>query len=175
MDPSQVIGSLITSVDDGLNQSAFFLSIKAFLFVYVVVLVIDIALLLYVHGLKGDLKKLFYGTKDRPFRSATALRKEWQRIERRLSTGNPSEYKVAILEADHLTDAALQEMEYSGGNLQERLETMSAMGLGKADEVKEMHAIRNRIIYEQDFSVDRAEAERILGVYKDFLEHWEIL
>lgn len=172
------IGQAISGLGDILawfNQSVVFRAVLVFLFVYTVVLIIDIALLLYVHGLRGDIKKIFLGTGDRPLASKASMRRKWGAIKRRLSSDRPSEYKVAVLEADRLTETVLAEMEYAGNNLQERLESMLSLGVDQAGKVQEAHQIRNRIIYEHDFSVSRDEAQRILDLYEDFLDRWEIL
>lgn len=166
---------ILKSVMDWLNQFAIFRALVWFLGVYVVVLIIDIILLLATRGLGEDIRKRLYGAVDRPEDSPFVLRSRWKKIEARLAKGSVSEYKVAILEADQLVDVVLAQMGYSGDNLQERISQLLALGIDRAATVNEAHALRNRIIYEPDFSIDRAETERILGLYKEFLEKWEAL
>lgn len=158
-----------------LNQSAGFRAVLVFLFVYVAVLLVDIGLLLFVHGLRGDIKKIVFGSGDRPLVSRASMRKRWEAIGKRLGSDRPTEYKVAVLEADQLVDEVLKEMGYAGANLQERLEAMLSSGVDQAAKIEEAHKIRNRIIYEHDFAIDREEARRVLDLYGDFLDRWEML
>ncbi|MEI8103550.1 MAG: hypothetical protein WCG84_01440 [Candidatus Moraniibacteriota bacterium] len=146
-----------------------------FLIVYCAVLFIDIILLLWVHGLRGDIRKNRYGTGERPLKSMLSLRREWQHILDRLKKNDPNENKLAILEADQFTDRVLQEIGYPGINLQERLDAMALVSFESVDKAIEAHQIRNRIIFDTEWHPTREETTHALGLFQDFLDHWEIV
>ncbi len=148
--------------------------LKWFLIVYCVVLLVDIILLLSVHGLKDDARKSRYGSSERPLRSPGSLRREWSAIMARLRKNDPNEYKIAILEADQFMDRVLAEIGYPGANLQERLDAMASVSFESVDQAIEAHQARNRIVFDTEWHPDRTEAERILGLFQKFLDHWEI-
>ena len=108
--------------------------LKWFLIVYCVVLLVDIILLLSVHGLKDDARKSRYGSSERPLRSPGSLRREWSAIMARLRKNDPNEYKIAILEADQFMDRVLAEIGYPGANLQERLDAMASVSFESVDQ-----------------------------------------
>jgi len=169
---------LLTNVQitlDWLLQTPVFVFIKGFFLVYIIVIVIDIVLLLATRGLGGDIKKMRHGAGERPHGSRKTLRREWKRIVDRLTHHNPSEYKIAVIEADRMVERCLEEMGYAGENLSERIAALQAAGDTAAEALVEAHALRNRIIYEEQLALDRGEAERILGLFQGFLEHWEII
>ena len=87
-----------------LDHSFTFSALKFFLLVYVGVLLVDVVLLLILKGLSGDLQMALYGV-ERPLTSKSTLIKRWEAILARLNTDNPSQYKVAVLEADALTSS----------------------------------------------------------------------
>ena len=149
--------------------------LKWFLIVYCLVLFVDIILLLWDHGLRDDLRKNRYGTAERPIKSSSALRKEWRRIEARLKRNDPNEYKIAILEADQFTDRVLSEIGYPGTNLQDRLDALAQVSFEAVDKAQEAHQARNRIIFDTDWHPNHEEAARIIGLFRDFLVHWEIV
>lgn len=144
--------------------------------IYVVVLIIDLALLILLRDVKADMKKNILGTVERPSKGTLKeAKKRWVQIEAHLRSGNPSEWKVAILEADRLADQALSEMGYQGANLAERLAVFQSHDEEKEAKLAEAHAVTNRIVFEKDFSIERKEAERIIGLYREFLTVWEVI
>lgn len=155
------------------SASTLVLAIKFFLFVYVVVLVIDIVMLLMVRGISTDLKKTLYGAK-RPILSKSKAVVRWEKILARLKDDNPSQYKVAILEADAFAEEIFVGMGYTGETMGEKLDNVHAGQIESKDLLLEAHLIRNRIVHEADFSLSREEAEKWLDAYKVFFDEMEL-
>lgn len=166
--------SVAQNVFEAVMASTTFSLLVAFLGLYCLVLLLDIILLFVLRPIGADLKKGLFGTKERPLVSARTLQKEWRRIEERLLSKMPSEYKVAILEADAFTDRMLSEMGYEGKDVGERLRSIRPGHFSKMDALLEAHEIRNRVVLERDFSLDREEALRVLTLYHEFLDEAEI-
>ena len=162
-------------IGDWLLQTPLLVFIRGFFLIYVIVITIDIILLLATRGLGEDIKKMRHGAGERPHGSKKTLQREWSHIAGRITKGNPAEYKVALIEADGMVDRCLSEMGYQGENLSERIAALQAYGDTTTDALVEAHALRNRIIYEEQLVIDRPEAERILGLFEAFLKHWEII
>lgn len=165
---------IVKNVFEGVTASTTFSFLVAFLALYCVVLLLDIILLFILRPIGADLKKGIFGTKERPLASARTLQKEWKRIEERLLSKSPSEYKVAILEADAFTDRMLSEMGYEGKDIGERLRAIRPGHFAKMEALSEAHAVRNRVVFERDFPLDRAEAIRVITLYHAFLDEAEI-
>lgn len=174
MDVSGDIVSIAQSVFEAVMASTTLSFLVGFLGLYCLVLFADIILLFSLRSVGGDLKKGFFGTKERPLVSAGRLLSEWKEIESRLSSGNPSAYKVAVFEADAFVDKVLAEMGYSGSDAGERLASIDPGHFSGIGGLLEAHEIRNRIVHDRAFSLDQSEARRVLSLYRNLLEEAEI-
>jgi len=173
IDVMQVAWLLWIKVNQFFDQSLFWLAIKFFLFVYVVVLFVDIVLILILKGLSSDLKAALYGT-ERPLTSKNQLIKRWESIRDRLKSKNPSQYKVAVLEADAFADEILDGIGYKGGTMAEKLEAVHGGQLETKHLLIEAHEARNQIIHDPRFSLSQEDAERYLGYFEKFLVEVEL-
>lgn len=150
--------------------------LKFFLGLYTIVLILDIILLLSRRDLRSDVLKGRFGTSQVPrAERAAAAKKKWSAIEARLKSGNASEYKVALLEADAFMESVLERIGYKGANMAERLDQIDSAHMEDIDAVKEMHQLRNRIVFEQDFVLELSEAEKALKIYETALKKLDVL
>lgn len=164
-----VWGSVMQFFDD----SILFLVLKFFLFIYVAVLFVDIVLLLALKGLSSDLKTALYGA-ERPLTSRTTLIKRFEAICARLETGNPSQYKVALLEADAFADEILKGIGYQGATMTEKLQVVKGGQLQTKDILAAAHEVRNQIVHDATFVLTREEAEQHLEGYRRFFDEVEL-
>ncbi|MFZ1626676.1 MAG: hypothetical protein WAT81_02615 [Candidatus Moraniibacteriota bacterium] len=155
------------------GQSALFTVLKAFLIIYAIVILANVTMLLLMRGVTGNLKMQIYGT-TRPLIKKNEATKKWESVERRLESDNASHYKVAILEADHFADDLLKGCGFDGENMSERLANMNPGQLQSYAGLSEAHAIRNRIVNEPDFTLDREQAKDYLEKYKALLVELEL-
>ena len=174
MDISGDVVSTAQSVFDAITTSTTFSLLIGFLGLYCVVLLANIVFLFVLRPVSGDLKKGFFGTKERPLVSAGNLLREWKRIEARLASNILSERKVAILEADAFVDRVLSELGYPGKDAGERFHAISPSHFSGLGGLLEAHDIRNRIVQEKDFPFESSEAVRILNLYRSILDEAEI-
>lgn len=166
--------ALAANVFNQTTDSSLFLFIKIFLMVYTIVLVIDLFFLLYFKGIGSDVRKGLTGM-DMPYVSKGKMEKKWDKVKERLKTGSVSQYKVAILEADSIVDDIIGRIGHGGGNMTEKLEQLKAGQLDYQEELLEVHQIRNKIVHDENFIVDRELAEKTVGVYEKFLRYLEFM
>ncbi len=158
------------------NHLAIVRTIKFLLLVYVVVLFIDIVILLSLRGVGRDLKMNLLGSDFRPLRfGKSGGERFFRNIASRLESGNPSQYKAAILEADALADKILASSRYTGKDMGERLSNIPAGHIETLSALLEAHSIRNRIVNDATFEIDLSEAERVMGLYRVFFEEMELI
>jgi hypothetical protein len=167
---------LSKEIADFYNSGAFAV-IKFILGIYTVVLVVDIVLLLFQRGLGADFREGLLGVNvpKELIKKKDKLKLEWGKISKRLESGNVSEYKVAVIEADNLIDDLIKRMGYQGENMKERLNVIPAGHLNNLEEIKAAHEIRNKIIHEENFSLSKEEAKKILHDYSELLRMFEVL
>lgn len=158
-------------------NSIFFSFIKFLLGIYVVVVFVDIVLMLIQRGLGADIRDTLIGA-DFPSELTTrkgSLRKKWDKIRKKIESGEESKYKVAIIEADNIIDNLLLRMKYKGENMSERLEGINPRQIENIEDLKKAHEARNRIIHEENFHLTKEQAEEIIKYYEDFLRYFEVL
>jgi hypothetical protein len=171
------INAIVTTILQLVNtflHSGFFWFVKFILAIYVSVIFIDIVLLLIIRGVGGDIRDTIRGA-QMPLTSKKKIQKRWLDIENRLKLQDNQQNKVAILEADKLVDEILFNIGYKGNNMKERLDSANANQIEEIDNLIEAHEIRNKIIYEDNFYLDNEEAQRVIRLYKEFLDNIEII
>lgn len=164
---------MVPAIWNIITQSAIFSLIKAFLVIYSLVMIANVVMLLLMRGVTGNLKVQLYGT-TRPIIKKSEATKKWESVERRLDSDNASHYKVAILEADHFCDDLLKESGFDGENMSERLANIHPGQLQSYAGLSEAHSIRNRIVNEPTFTLDREQAKDYLEKYKGLLIELEL-
>lgn len=155
-------------------DSTFFAVIKFVVAVYVLVLVTDIVLLLFFHGLGKDFRKMIRGA-DLPPLAKDKFQLQWAKIKERLQSNSQSQYKAAILEADNVVGEMLKKIGYAGNDMTERLEKANVGQIENLEELRKSHQIRNRIVYKENFEVDLDIAKETIKAYEDFLKFIDIL
>ncbi|KKQ52196.1 MAG: hypothetical protein US70_C0010G0001 [Parcubacteria group bacterium GW2011_GWD2_38_11] len=155
--------------------SPFVLVMKIFLGIYLVVLFIDIVLMLILRDVPQHLRVGIKGM-DLPLASKGKMQKRWDKVKSRLKDESPSQYKVAIIEADAIVDEILAGIGYKGANMTEKLEQVGVNHLDDhLESLKGAHQIRNQIIHQADFAIDQRMAVAVIGVYENFLKYLEFL
>ncbi|HUZ93039.1 MAG TPA: hypothetical protein VNG29_03540 [Candidatus Paceibacterota bacterium] len=94
-------------------------------------------------------------------------KKTWQKVQRHLFAGDDANLKLALLEADKVLDDALRHAGIRGNNLGDRLKGLDEAKLPNLQQVWEAHKLRNRLVHESDFKLNRDTAERALAIYEE--------
>ncbi len=169
-----VIIGIVATIWEAIASSALFSVLVIFLAIYSLVIIADLVLLLILRDIPSDMKKTLYGG-NRPAISPSKFAKRWEAIFQRVSSKNPSQYKVAILEADALAQEILLGLGYEGENMKERLDSVQPGHIASLPELMAGHAVRNRIIQEANFSLSKEEAKLFLEGYRKFFIELELL
>ena len=145
-----------------------FLLVIAFL---IVIIIIGITRTPYLRlSVAGDMVELLT---YRPY-GFPKMRRRWQRVMKRLDTGNESEYKLAIIEADGLLDDMLKKMRLPGETVDDRILRITPLMIANVDELKGAHQVRNSIVYDPDYRLSAREARRVLLVYQRTFEELDL-
>ncbi len=98
--------------------------------------------------------------------------KKWQKIMEHVSSANPSDWRLCILEADVLLDQLLSSLGYEGDGIAEKLKKAKRSDFSTLDSAWEAHKIRNAIAHEgSDFAINQQEARRVINLFQSvFLE-----
>ena len=173
--PQQDILTTLWSMLVWLYDSPLVFVLKLLIGVYIFILLADLVMLLILRDVPSNVRTSMRGM-DIPVISKKKMLKQWAEIKSRLSSGDASQYKIAIIEADSLVDKILGGIGYSGRSMGEKFDQIEPAHLDSHREtLKEAHNIRNRIVNEEEFSLDQKSAENVIQVYEDFLKYLEYL
>ncbi len=95
----------------------------------------------------------------------------WNQIQKRLLSPDQNDWKLAILEADHILNEILKMSGYLGASLEDKLDLITEAQLSNVDEIMNAHKIRDKISSDPSFPITNEEAREIIAVYKkSFIE-----
>ncbi|MBA3551093.1 hypothetical protein H0W32_02705 [Patescibacteria group bacterium] len=101
---------------------------------------------------------------------------KWELVLQHISTDNPSDWRLAILEADIILDNLLEQLGYIGDTIGDKLKKAVKADFETLDKAWEAHKIRNAIAHEgQDFTLTQREAERIIGLYQAVFNEFDYI
>jgi hypothetical protein len=95
----------------------------------------------------------------------------WKIIKAKAISHNPSERKVALIEADSMLDEMVKKMGYSGETLAERLKNIETSDFLTINDAWEAHKFRNKIAHEAH-EVNMRDAQRIIQLYENIFKEF---
>lgn len=170
MDP---VALLLSSLATFWEESWFLAALKFLALIYILVIIADVLLILMLTDIKSSVRENITGGR-RPAGYRAKYIRRWETILSRLDSDNPSQYKVAILEADVFAEEVLEILGYHGANMKERLEQMKDYDVETKGDLITGHAVRNRIINEPAFEPTREEAEATLRHFSNFFKETDL-
>lgn len=153
------------------NSKTFFV-IQIIIAVYCLVLIFNIVYTSIKLSLfRGRMRQFLTGTQIKPerYEAISELPGATQILEinKKLVSDTPSDWKIAVIEADKTLDRALLRKGFTGQSLGDKLKDMVPADLPEVyEEAWEAHKIRNRIVHEPDFELSQSEARKIIGIYE---------
>jgi hypothetical protein len=99
----------------------------------------------------------------------------WLQIQKRIHLGDEENLKLAITEADRILDELLKKSGYVGATMDERLSKITSAQLSNITDVWSAHKIKQRILKEKDFHINKPEAEIIINIYKKSFKEFDLI
>jgi hypothetical protein len=90
----------------------------------------------------------------------------WQEVVRKIESPNPSDWNLAVIQADAMFDSVTKDMGLPGVTLGERLKALDPSKLASLNDVWEAHKIRNRIVHESDIVLSQEEARYAVRLFE---------
>lgn len=99
--------------------------------------------------------------------------KKWLKVKEHVASSNPSDWRLAILEADILLGELLTKQGYVGDTIAEQLKTVDKGDFHTLDLAWEGHKIRNSIAHEgSDFVLSPNEAKRVISLFEEVFKEF---
>lgn len=103
------------------------------------------------------------------------MTERWLKTQARLETAQEAEYKLAVIEADSMTDEALKRMSFPGATVDERLQNLSAAIVPNVEEVRQAHALRNNVVHDPNFRLSLDEARKTLSAFEKAFQSLDLI
>lgn len=99
----------------------------------------------------------------------------WRQIKKRLESQDQNDWRLAVLEADHLLNQILKMSGYLGIRLEEKLEIITSAQLANIEDVKRAHSVRDKIAQDPAFEISQKEAKEIVDVYRQSFKELNLI
>ncbi len=150
--------------------------VKLFAAVFsIALLILDVYMSLRLAGFFGAKVERFKEVIEEAGQNPERIIRGWKQVLSRFHKGDDSNLKLAVIEADKLFDEVLKRSGFQGGTMGDRLANITATQLSNIEPVWQAHKLRNRIVHEPDYQLNRAEAELAVNIYRQALEELGIL
>ena len=101
------------------------------------------------------------------------VNKRWDHVLELLGSGNPNDWRLAVLEADIMLDELVTRMGYQGEGLGDKLKNIEKADFRTLDDAWEAHKIRNIIAHKgSDYVLTRREAKRVIELFSRVFEEF---
>ena len=97
----------------------------------------------------------------------TPRNETWEHIREKLLSDSPSDWRLAIIEADIYMDKLLDNRGFRGDTTGDKLKAITPDQLGSVQIAWEAHKVRNRIAHDgASFTLTQPEARRVLSYFE---------
>lgn len=165
---------IVTSVNEFLNRSAIFQGIKFILAIYLIVLFLDIALMIFVMVKKRGYWYDFSFGRTIPKIIGT-MDKRWKEVAEMIKRGNPNDYKSAVVEAGEMVYEILKKIGYPGETLTEQLDKMVGYQISNLEKVRKATALRDAILADANYEISEEEAKEAVIEFGEVLKEMEAI
>jgi len=107
---------------------------------------------------------------------AVVVNPRWEKIMEHVNSGNPSDWRLAILECDIVLHEMLTKMSYHGETLSDKLKAVERSDFLTIDKAWEAHRVRNAIAHEgSNFQISDRETKRVVGLYEEVFREFHYI
>lgn len=101
---------------------------------------------------------------------------KWSVVQEHIESENPSDWRLAIIEADAMLDELMLRIHPESDSLGTRLTAMESGDFATIHEARDAHGVRNRIAHEgSDFTLSYREARRVVGLYEHVFKEFNFI
>ncbi len=100
----------------------------------------------------------------------------WLKVKEHITSNNPAEWRLAIIEADTILDEMTMKMGLAGENLGERLKNVEPSDFLTLQIAWEAHKVRNRIAHEGSaYDLPYKDAKQAIDNYEEVFKEFEFI
>ena len=97
----------------------------------------------------------------------------WRTVLGYIVSVNEGDWKLAVIEADGMLEALLEQLGFKGASMSDRLKAASTDSFRSLSTAWEVHTVRNRIAHEGAlFLLSQHEAKRVIALYEGIFRQY---
>ena len=123
----------------------------------------------------GILKEAIEEAKETGKLPKTKIQNKWEIISSNIESKNDDDYKKAIILAEELFTDVLKAVNLSGENLEKKLNKIPDNQLEFKEDIIWAYKLKEKILADENFTVDREEAKRAVYVFERALKEMNVL
>lgn len=105
--------------------------------------------------------------RTREIQSQNTQNTRWDQVVELFASAAPSDWRVAIIEADSMLDSLVTSLGYVGDTLGEKMKGIDKGNFPTLDEAWEAHKVRNRIAHDGvDFQLSETDKNQVWKMYE---------
>lgn len=116
---------------------------------------------------------------ERAFKASHAARGEesrWQATLAHVSSDNPNDWRIAIVEADIMLEELLDSLGYVGATISDKLKTVRPEAFRGIEDAWEAHKVRNAIAHQgSDFVLTKRAVQETIARYQRVFEEFKFI
>ncbi len=106
----------------------------------------------------------------------TKVNDKWTKVIEHLNSNNPSDWRLAIIEADIMLDELLTTLGYHGQSIGDKLKAVEPSDMVNLQRAWEAHLVRNRIAHAgSEFELNEREAKRVIALFESVFKEYQII
>jgi len=115
-------------------------------------------------------KRYEHFVQPEPKKGPSPRRQRWEDTADMFRSGNPTNWRVAIIDADSMLEELIIEMGYQGDTFADRLKAMQRAGVPWTDAAWDVHLLRNKVAHEGSrYPLTDREVFRAFKIYENIL------
>ena len=134
------------------------------------ILVIGIIYAYIRYNQMGDLESIQIETQERlwdELYGGNTVNNRWEDVQQHITTDNPNDWKLAIIEADVMLEEMLNSAGYAGSSIGDKLKSASPSNFQTLDDAWKAHKVRNQIAHGgADFVLTKKLAQETITQYR---------
>ncbi|GEM_PF-3156271 len=152
------------------------LSVFQFIFIFIGLAFLGITL--YINMVLGLTKEKIdhwidvVGSKDISRRNQLKI---WESIKRGINENTPSSLRAALMGADRILEEILKVARFPGLTLDQKLENIAEEQIPNILELREAHALKNRIAKDPNLVLTQEETKNAIRIYARAFLHFGLL
>lgn len=104
------------------------------------------------------------------------LTDRWRRVEEHIDSDHPSDWRLAIIEADVMLNELLDNLQLPGDTMGDKLKAVEKSDFLTIESAWEAHKIRNQVAHEgSEFLLNHHEAKRIISLYTQVFKEFHMI